>query len=132
MRGYSYYSLGGTRKAILRGTYNLPLMRDIAAGLGPFDLDKIYLSFYGDVGNAWKGAFDKADLKTDAGAALKMQFYSFTTFPTAVTFDAAYGFDEFKVIENDFTATYGREWRYYFTMLFNFNLRHDYKPTRLR
>ncbi|MBU1651502.1 hypothetical protein KKA00_04735, partial [bacterium] len=50
MRGYSFYSLGGTRKAILRGTYNLPLWRDIAAGIGPFDLDKIYLSVYGDVG----------------------------------------------------------------------------------
>ncbi|MBU0517911.1 hypothetical protein KJ564_03110, partial [bacterium] len=60
------------------------------------------------------------------------QFYSFTTFPTAVTFDAAYGLDEFEVVEDNFTATYGKEWRYYFTLLFNFNLRHEYKPSRLR
>ncbi len=125
MKGYSYYSLGGTRKAIVRGTYTFPIMRDIARNLGFISLDKVYLLAYGDVGNAWDGDFERDDLKTDAGAGIKVQFYSFTTFPTALTFDAAYGFDEFKVTSDDITDTYGKEWRLYFTLLFNFNLRHS-------
>jgi Tol biopolymer transport system component len=132
MKGYSYYSLGGTRKAIIRGMYNLPLKRDIAKRFLVWDLDKMYLSVYGDVGDAWTGEFDSGDLKTDAGAALKVQFYSFTTFPSALTLDAAYGFDEFEVVEDDQVNRYGKEWRFYFTLLFNFNLRHETLPFRFR
>lgn len=128
MKGYSYYSLGGTRKAILRGSYTLPLQRDIARNLGVISLDKVYAQAYGDIGNAWDGEFRREDLKTDAGVALKVQFYSFTTFPTALTFDAAYGFDEFQVSIDDQINTYGKEWRFYFTLLFNFNLRQGIIP----
>ncbi len=127
MKGYSFYSLGGTRKAIVRGSYVLPLKRDIAKRFGFISFDKIFLQVYGDVGNAWVGDFESSDLKKDAGIALKTQFYSFTTFPTAMTFDAAYGFDEFQYVDDDGTVQdYGGEWRYYFTLLFNFNLRQGF------
>ncbi len=125
MRGYSYYSMGGTRKAILRGVYAFPLRRDIAAQIGFLSLDKIYLQGFADIGDAWEGDLDFADLKKDAGAGLKVQFFSFTTFPTALTLDAAYGFDQFTVVDENGEHDYGAEWRYYLTLLFNFNLRHS-------
>jgi Tol biopolymer transport system component len=131
MRGYSFYSLGGTRRALLRGTYCFPLWSDAAKSLGIVDLDKIYLQVYGDIGNAWVGDFDAADLKKDFGISLKTQLYSFTTFPTAVSIDAAYGFDKFQVDLDDAVETYGEEWRFYFTVLFNFNLRHAIRPNEL-
>jgi Tol biopolymer transport system component len=129
MKGYSYYSMGGNRKAVLRGIYTLPIWTDIAARFAIFSLDKIYVQSYGDIGNAWVGEFEKKDLKKDAGAALKMQFYSFTTFPSALTLDVAYGFDRFNVVDQNGVHEYGKEWRYYFTLLFNFNLRHNILPS---
>ncbi|MCX6640176.1 MAG: hypothetical protein NTW14_06795 [bacterium] len=128
MKGYSYYSMGGTRKGILRGIYTLPIWRDIAGNLGIISLDKVYLQGYGDVGNSWTGEFQKEDLKTDAGAALKVQFFSFTTFPSALTIDAAYGFNRFNIVDDNGVHEYGREWRYYLTLLFNFNLRRSDIP----
>jgi Tol biopolymer transport system component len=132
MKGYSYYSMGGTRKAILRGVYAFPLRRDIAAQIGFLSLDKIYLQGFADIGNAWEGNLRVADLKKDAGAGLKVQFFSFTTFPTALSFDAAYGFDQFTVVDENGEHKYGAEWRYYFTLLFNFNLRHSFNGTAAR
>ncbi len=127
MRGYSFYSMGGTRKAILRGAYNLPLWQNAATRLLFISLDKVYLQAYADVGNAWIGSpsfSDLADdLKKDAGLGVKVQMFSFTTFPTALTLDAAYGFDRFSLEDQNGIHTYGKEWRYYFTLLFNFNLR---------
>lgn len=132
MKGYSYYSLGGTRKAILRGVYTLPLWRDAAKRLAFLSLDKVFLQAFGDVGNAWDGDLGVEDVKTDAGAGLKVQFFSFTTFPSALTLDAAYGFDHFSVIDQNGVHEYGKEWRFYFTLLFNFNLRQSLTPGWLR
>ena len=132
MKGYSFYSLGGTRKAIASAAYNLPLWIDAAKNLGIISIDKVYLQAFSDVGNAWTGdprLRDWADdLKKDAGAGLKVQFYSFTTFPSAATLDAAYGFDRFQVADENGIHDYGREWRFYFTLLFNFNLRQSLLP----
>jgi hypothetical protein len=47
---------------------------------------------------------------------------SFFTFPTAITLEAAYGLDKFQVNQTDFSGTYGQEWRYYLTILFDFNM----------
>jgi hypothetical protein len=127
MKGYSFYSMGGTRKAILRGVYNVPLWRNAARRLGFISFDKIYLQGFADVGNAWTGNPSVSDLvkdlKKDAGLGLKVQMFSFTTFPTALSLDAAYGFDRFSLIDSNGTHTYGREWRVYMMLLFNFNLR---------
>jgi len=132
MRGYSYYSLGGTRKAIARAAYVVPLWRDAGQRFLFLNLDKVFLHAYGDIGNAWTGDFDADDLKKDAGAGLRVQFYSFTTFPTALTLDAAYGFDRFNIVDANGVHEYGQEWRYYMTLLFNFNLRQSFLPKAWR
>jgi hypothetical protein len=121
MRGYSFYSLGGERTAIGTATYRFPIIRRSALNLWPVSLNRIYGGIFADVGNAWNGDFKPDRLKKDVGAGLRVQLHSFYSYPTAVAFDVAYGFDKFTVFEQDrVPTTYGKELRYYLTILFDF------------
>ena len=62
-------------------------------------------------------------LKTDLGMQLRMEAFSFYAYPTAIFFDAAYGltrFDRYVRSANEY-VTYGKEWRFYFGILFGFD-----------
>jgi outer membrane protein assembly factor BamA len=120
MRGYSYYSLGGERTAVATATYRFPIVKRAAWTLYPLSINHIYGNIFCDVGDAWVGDFDEVELKKDVGAGLRIQMHSFYFYPTAVGIDVAYGFDRFTNVEEDFQATYGKEWRYYLTILFDF------------
>ncbi|NQS97872.1 MAG: PD40 domain-containing protein [candidate division Zixibacteria bacterium] len=122
MKGYSYYSLGGTRKFIGTLTYRLPILKNFNRTVLHAYVHKMYLGVFFDYGNAWVGDIDFADWKKDVGINLRTKLTSFFTFPTAITLEAAYGLDEVTVTEPDFQGTYGKEWRYYLTILFDFNL----------
>jgi hypothetical protein len=55
---------------------------------------------------------------------LRLESYSFYSYPTRFFFDAAYGFNRFDRYvrsANEF-VTYGKEWRFYFGVLFGFDL----------
>ena len=120
MRGYSFYSLGGTRTAVGTLTYRFPLVKRAALGLWPFSVNRLYANVFADVGDAWVGDYKDRDVKKDVGAGLRMQLHSFYSYPTAISFDVAYGLDKFDVVEDDVTTTYGKELRYYLTVLFDF------------
>lgn len=123
MRGYPFYALGGGRVATATLTYRFPLATNIDTRISPLYLDKLYMSVYGDFGNAWDGDNVKLkDFKKDIGAQLRLQTYSFYVFPTSIFFDAAYGLDEFTRTFQNNDVTYGKEWRFYFGMLFGFDL----------
>ena len=68
------------------------------------------------------GDLDWKDWKRDVGLSLRTKLTSFYAYPTAVSIEAAYGLDKFRVKESDFQGEYGREWRFYFTVLFRFDL----------
>jgi len=120
MRGYSYYSLGGERMAVATTTYRFPIIKRAGWNLFPLSVNRIYGNFFCDVGDAWVGDFESGRLKKDVGAGLRIQMHSFYLYPTALSVDVAYGFDRFTHKEEDFEATYGKEWRYYVTVLFDF------------
>ncbi|MBL7190121.1 PD40 domain-containing protein [bacterium] len=122
MKGYSFYSLGGTRNFIGTLTYRFPLLCRGGPRILQAYLQRAYLGLFMDYGNAWTGDVDFADWKKDIGVNLRMQLVSFFAFPTAVTLEAAYGLDKFSVSQQGFEGTYGKEWRYYLTVLFNFNM----------
>ena len=70
-----------------------------------------------NIGNA----FDSDELgisnfKKNVGLSLRFSAFSFYGFPTAISIDAAYGLDQFEH-EN---ASHGKEWRTYFSLLFDF------------
>lgn len=97
MKGYTYYSLEGSRVVTLNAAYRFPLLTGIARQVGPLYLDKIYGAVYADVGRAWYGdSMDrilKRGVKRDVGAQLRFDAVSFHIFPTRISLDAAYGLD---------------------------------------
>ena len=83
---------------------------------------RLYLSVHGDFGNAWNGDIPEFnDFKKGAGAELRIKMISFYLFPTSLFFNASYSFDEFDKTVNDEIITYGKEWRLYGGILFDFS-----------
>ena len=121
MRGYSFYSLGGTRTFILSLALRHPLWRAGHRRIGWLRLDGIWGALFGDVGDAWRErGFTPEQAKRDIGLELRAKFYSWYGYPTAVTLSAARGFDTFSITENLRTTRYEPQWRYYLTVLFDF------------
>ena len=120
LRGYSYFSLGGTRKAVGRLSLRFPILEDIDRAWGPFYLDRIHGALFGEAGDAWSGEFDATTVKKDAGFELRARLFSWYGFPTDVQFAGAYGFDRFSAQDTTVETLYNRGWRWYFTLLFDF------------
>ncbi len=117
LRGYPYYSIEGRKMLLGRFTYRLPLLTSLQKQLFHLTGDNLYLGAFFDYGHAFNE--DKVDLsrfKRDVGASLRLSAFSFYGFPTALSFEAAYGLDR---VENG-GESYGREWRYYLMALFDF------------
>jgi hypothetical protein len=119
LRGYSFYSIEGRRIALGSLTYRFPIWANIDKKLFQMYFDKLYGSVFVDAGKAWNDdAVNFDDIKKDAGAELRLEGFSFYAFPTKISLQAAYGFD-------DILPAPGREsekggWRFYFNLLFTF------------
>ena len=125
MRGYPFYSIGGNEMGVAGLEYRFPLSNDLDFRVLQLSFDKLYASVFADMGNAWTAERPKpAEWKTDAGAELRLESFSFYSYPTRIFFSAAYGFDRFDhfVPSSNTSVTYGKEWRFYFGVLFGFDL----------
>jgi hypothetical protein len=123
MKEYPFYSIEGNKVFWLNLTYRFPLYRNIDAKIGHLYLDKIFFSFFGDLGNAWNGnSIHLGDLSKGAGAELRIAMNSFNMFPTSVFFDAGYGFNRYNKVIDTNIVTYGHEWRFYAGVLFGFDI----------
>lgn len=123
MRGYPYFSLGGGRVAHANLTYRFPLISKIDTRISPLYLDKLYLSLFADIGDAWHNQTPSFDqLKRDIGFELRLQAFSSYVFPTSIFFSMAYGTDSFTKRFQGTDVTYGKEIIYYFGMLFGFDI----------
>jgi hypothetical protein len=120
MKGYSFYSMGGRKMAIGNLTYRFPILENVDSQKANLFLHHVYGAVFADYGNAWDGSLEFSDFKRDIGADLRIYMTSFYVFPTALEVSAAYGLDSFTLKEEDFTQTYGKEWRFYLTLLFSF------------
>jgi outer membrane protein assembly factor BamA len=124
MRGYPFYAIGGNELATVSLGYRFPLLNKIDTRILQLYFDKLYAFMYADLGNAWTGAVPSLkEFKKDAGVQLRLESFSFYAFPTRVFFDAAYGFDRFTrpIPYTGQRVTYGKEWRFYFGVLFGFD-----------
>jgi len=123
MKGYPFYAIGGNQAYWFNLTYRFPLFRNIDSRLGPLYLDKIFLSVYADIGDAWTGKFYGIEnAKKGAGAEIRIKMNSFYLFPTSIFVNAAYGFDKFSTIVQGRKITYGQEWIVYAGVLFDFGI----------
>ena len=122
MKSYPFYAVNGNELGWLNLTYRFPLIKNIDTRVGHLYLDKIYLSFHGDFGNAWTGEFPGwDDFKKGAGAELRLKMISFYLFPTSIFVNASYAFDQFTRVIRGEQITYGKEWRIYGGILFDFS-----------
>lgn len=115
-RGYPLFSIEGRKYVQSRFTYRLPLLGHIDKRLMHLYFDKIYLSLFYDYGNAFNGSLRLSEFKSSVGTELRMDSFSFYSFPTRMFFGAAYGLDKF---ENE-NQIYGKEWRFYFGLSFGY------------
>lgn len=124
MQGYTYYALGGNELAAGQLTYRFPLIPNMDLRLGHILFDKLYGGVFFDIGDAVMepDQFSVSGLKKDIGFELRLESYSFSMYPTRIFFSGAYGLDEFTRRFQFADVTYGKEWRWYFGMLFGFDL----------
>ncbi len=122
LRGYSFYSLGGTRKLAGRLSLRLPVWTNIDRSWGPWYLDRVHAGIFAEAGDAWEGGHvGLDDVKKDVGGELRLRLFSWYGYPTDVQFTGAYGLDQFTISDDTGSLnTYGREWRWYVTVLFDF------------
>ncbi len=122
MKGYPFYAISGNELAWLNLTYRIPLLKDIDYRLGHLYFDKIYFSVHGDIGNAWNGDIPEFnEFKKGVGAEVRLKMISFYVFPTSLFFNASYSFDKFSKTVRGEDVTYGKEWRFYGGILFDFS-----------
>ncbi len=123
MQGYPFYSLGGNEYASLNLTYRFPIWEGIDFRIAHLQFERLYGSVFADAGNAWTGSFPGVDeLKRNLGFELRLESFSFYSYPTRIFFSAAYGFDEFTRVFRNEPVTYGKQWNFYFGILFGFDL----------
>ncbi|MCF8260486.1 MAG: biopolymer transporter Tol [Melioribacteraceae bacterium] len=123
MKSYPFYAISGNEIGWLNLTYRMPLFTKIDYRFGHFYLDKIFISVYGDLGNAWNGDVPGfSEFKKGAGAEVRIKLNSFYLFPTSLFFNASYSFDDVTRDVRGETVRYGKEWRFYGGILFDFNI----------
>ncbi len=122
MKGYPFYAISGNEIAVAGLEYRFPLVGNIDVRFLQFYFDKFYASIYADIGNAWSSVKPKLkDFKSDAGIELRLETFSWYAYPTRIFFNASYGFNAFERDVRGTPVKYGKEWRFYFGMLFGFD-----------
>ncbi|MBN1542526.1 PD40 domain-containing protein [candidate division KSB1 bacterium] len=122
LRGYPFYSIDGRKLLVGRLTYRWPIFTGLQKRFLHLTTDKLFMGLFFDAGNAFdEDRIDLSQFKKDVGVNLRFSAFSFYGYPTALSFDAAYGFDSYTY--NRLAGTelrYGKEWRFYVTALFDF------------
>jgi len=124
LRGYSYYSMGGTRLALARLTYRFPVWRNINRQVLNLYVGSLYAGFFAEAGKTWTS--DEIDFngnKKDIGFDIRLKGFTFSSFPVAASFEAAYGLNDVVYCDpyNTFATFYeGKDWKYYGSILFSF------------
>ena len=116
-------------------TYRFPLARNLNLNIFNWYLDKIYLGTFYQYGNAWSSSsLDLGDFKSDIGIQLRLESFSWYMFPTRIFFEAAYPLDNtrYQSIETEQVTEYKQDWRFYFGVLFDFDIRFDHLLRRIR
>jgi len=74
-----------------------------------------------DYGNAWNDGTRLKDFKKDVGVELRIDGTSFYVFPMKIFASVAYGFDKFDKVINKVKYSFGRDVRFYFGVVFEFD-----------
>jgi len=111
--------------AMVGVSYRFPILQNIDIRLFQLYFDKLYASVYADAGNAWSDyGIRAADMRKDVGIELRLEAFSYYSYPTRFFLSAAYGLDTFDryVQSQNQVVTYGHEVMVYFGILFGFDI----------
>lgn len=127
MKGYPYYSINGNEMARANLAYRFPVWENIDFRILQLYFDKLYGEVHADYGNAWTGSPALKDFKKDVGFEVRLEAFSFYAYPTRFFFNGTYGLNEFNYVDKakSINVTYGKEWRFYFGILFGFDFSND-------
>jgi len=122
LKGYPYYSIQGSKKMIGSFTYRLPLFRNINKQFLNVYFNKLFVGAIYQIGDAWsEGGVEFNNFKSDVGLQLRLETFSWYLFPTRIFFEAVRPLKEHL---NKYTGiTYEKDWKFYFGILFDFDLR---------
>ncbi len=127
MKGYPFYAIGGNEVASINFAYRYPIWENIDFRVLQLYFDRLYGEFHADFGNAWNGLPNIRDFKRDVGFELRLEAFSWYAYPTRIFFNGTYGLDAFTYNQRNINASYGKEWRFYFGVLFGFDFSNDIK-----
>lgn len=125
MKGYPFYAISGNEIAALNAAYRFPILENIDWRVLQVVFSRLYGEVHADIGNAWNGKPDIKTFKKDAGFELRVDAFSWYAYPTSIFFNGTYGLDAFTYNRRSVTANYGKEWRFYFGILFGFDFSND-------
>lgn len=117
IKGYPFYSIEGNRLATGSLIFRIPLFREKQIHIGWVHFQNSVLGFEYQYGDAWS---DRFAAKPSLGIQWRINGYSFYNFPTAIGLEVHRGLTSIHNQVNDQVYTYGKENRYYFTLLFGF------------
>jgi len=120
IKGYPFYSIEGNRVIIGDITLRIPVFREKHWAVGPAIIQNSVLGFMYQTGDAWMTSMSDFSLKNSVGIQWRINGYSFYNFPTAISIEMHRGLNTFGWSGRGRNVTYGKENRFYFTMLFGF------------
>ena len=118
MKGYTFYSIEGSKALMGTATLRFPLLPNMDKRIAQLYFDKVYGAVYTSLGKAWdrdigewNERYGRDGPLRDVGGQLRFDLISYYSVPTRVQVDVAYGIDE--------VQDRGR-WKSYFTVLFGY------------
>lgn len=122
LKGYPYFAIHGQHSLVGSVYLNQLLARDAMTNLGFFRVKNVGVSVFGQWGDAWT---DRSfDYKSNVGVQVKASSYG----PMKLVLEAVYPMNRVTGSEVDaegktIPVVYPREWRYYFGLMYDFELR---------
>jgi hypothetical protein len=122
LKGYPYFAMHGQQSVVSSVYFNQLLMKDAMIDLGIFQMKHLAVSAFGQWGDAWNGS--NFSWKSNAGVQLKAESYG----PLKLFLEAVKPMNQVISEEKDsqgklIPVVYPRDWRYYFGLMYDFELR---------
>ena len=118
LKGYPFYSIQGTKSAMLDMTFRIPMFQERHYKFKWMILQNSTLGAVMQIGDAWTK--DDISLKKSLGIQWRLNGFSFFNFPTAIEAEYHHPLNEFKREINEETIQYGKNGRTYVKILFDF------------
>ena len=121
LKGYPFYSIQGTRKALAEYSFRIPFFRERHYPLLWMIFQNSTIGAVLQIGDAWT-AVDNHAWKKSVGIQWRLNGFSFYNFPTAIEVEYHQPLNVVRNehVEQNSQTTYEKEPRTYFKILFDF------------